>query len=44
MSFIRRSELLSGLEEGDLIVVKGSRAMRMGRVVRSLLEGFGEAG
>jgi UDP-N-acetylmuramyl pentapeptide synthase len=30
------------LSDGDLIVVKGSRGVRMGRVVRALLEQFGE--
>jgi len=30
------------LSDGDLIVVKGSRDVRMGRVVRALLEQFGE--
>jgi UDP-N-acetylmuramoyl-tripeptide--D-alanyl-D-alanine ligase len=29
------------LRPGDLIVVKGSRGMRLERVVRALIEGFG---
>lgn len=32
------------LGDGDLIVVKGSRGMHMGRVVRMLTERYGEAG
>jgi UDP-N-acetylmuramoyl-tripeptide--D-alanyl-D-alanine ligase len=32
------------LGDNDLIVVKGSRAMRMGRIVRALAERFGENG
>ena len=32
------------LGDGDLIVVKGSRGMHMGRVVRALASRFGETG
>ena len=32
------------LGDGDMVVVKGSRGMRMGRVVRALAARFGEGG